>query len=60
MLSRLERFNNYCKWIYLQYTLNTAIYTLTPNEIMAFNVIVLLLMFSAAYSTMYFFNKVNL
>lgn len=50
MPTRFERFNNHCEWIYLQYTLNTAIYTLTPRERMIFNGIVLIVMFLAFYS----------
>ncbi len=50
MYSKLEGFKHYCKWLYLQYTLNTAIYTLNPNERMIFNGFVLITFSLAIYS----------
>jgi hypothetical protein len=54
MLDYAKQFINYIKWLYLQYLLNTALYMLEPAERMLFNVILILVLATAIYSTLVF------
>jgi hypothetical protein len=47
----LSRFRDYCKWLYFQYLIITTLYGLLPSERLFFNVIVVLILLTASYST---------
>ena len=54
MYALVNRFVDYVRWLYMQYLLNTSLYMLEPFEVRLFNLVVMLILVTWAYSAYVF------